>query len=308
MDMTQWNVSYQRQFASNWMASVTYLGNRTNHIWSGYELNPAIYIPGQSTTGNTNQRRLLNLMNPKPGSVLRLTRDDRLRQRRYNGICSACRSGLTRGWSMNVNYTESKCRNNCRAGNGHRQQLSRSSRPQHELGTLRGGPSTSVQRRIHRAEQRRRVLGRTSDHQLDWQLGTIVQARSGRHRSRPSTDRGPGARPGSTTSADHRRRPELSNRTSTGGSVQTPLRPILRRLGEYAKGAPARPAYWNVDMALSRNLAVGTRSASSCASSVQRVQSVAAGNPNVTFGNANFGRITTTDPPRIMQFAAKYSF
>jgi hypothetical protein len=33
------------------------------------------------------------------------------------------------------------------------------------------------------------------------------------------------------------------------------------------------------------------------------------GNPNVTVGNANFGRITATSGgPRIMQFAAKYVF
>ena len=32
------------------------------------------------------------------------------------------------------------------------------------------------------------------------------------------------------------------------------------------------------------------------------------GNPNGNIGNANFGRITTTDDPRLIQFALKFHF
>src|SRR4030095_13432579 len=49
MQVRQWNISYQLQFGSTWMASVTYLGNRTRNTWIGTELNPAVYIPGNST-------------------------------------------------------------------------------------------------------------------------------------------------------------------------------------------------------------------------------------------------------------------
>src|SRR5579885_3633455 len=57
----QWNVSYQRQLGREWLASVSYLGNKTTHVWIGEDINPAVYIPGKSTTGNTNQRSLLYL-------------------------------------------------------------------------------------------------------------------------------------------------------------------------------------------------------------------------------------------------------
>ena len=46
MQVTQWNLSYQRQFLGSMMFDVTYMGNQTTHIWSGYEENPTIYIPG----------------------------------------------------------------------------------------------------------------------------------------------------------------------------------------------------------------------------------------------------------------------
>src|SRR5206468_3196667 len=64
----QWNVSYQRQFAGHWLASVTYLGNKTTHLWVGSEVNPAVYVPGASTTANTNQRRVLYRQNPVSGA------------------------------------------------------------------------------------------------------------------------------------------------------------------------------------------------------------------------------------------------
>ncbi len=31
--MLQWNVSYQKQIAKDWLATATYIGNRTNHIY-----------------------------------------------------------------------------------------------------------------------------------------------------------------------------------------------------------------------------------------------------------------------------------
>jgi hypothetical protein len=79
--------------------------------------------------------------------------------------------------------------------------------------------------------------------------------------------------------------------------------------GNTPKGFLRGPAYWNVDMAVSRNIPVGNAKRVEVRLEAFNVfNRVQPGNPNVTFGNANFGRITTTDPPRIMQFAAKYTF
>ena len=41
-----WNASLQHRFADGWVLSVTYLGNKTAHLWIGNETNPAVYIPG----------------------------------------------------------------------------------------------------------------------------------------------------------------------------------------------------------------------------------------------------------------------
>ena len=84
MQVTQWNLSYQRQFLSAMMFDVTYMGNKTTNIWSGYEENPIVYIPGNcqagqyaltaagpcsnATTANRQARSLLTLLNPPQAS------------------------------------------------------------------------------------------------------------------------------------------------------------------------------------------------------------------------------------------------
>src|SRR5205814_8718108 len=81
--VNQWNVSIQRQIGANWLASVSYLGNNTVHLWTERSLNPAVYIPGNcpagvfgltapglcSTTANTAARRTLTLQNPSQGQL-----------------------------------------------------------------------------------------------------------------------------------------------------------------------------------------------------------------------------------------------
>ena len=37
--MTQWNVSYHRQLRDNWLVSVSYLGNKTSHLWLSVDIN-----------------------------------------------------------------------------------------------------------------------------------------------------------------------------------------------------------------------------------------------------------------------------
>ncbi|MDQ2949541.1 MAG: carboxypeptidase regulatory-like domain-containing protein, partial [Acidobacteriota bacterium] len=70
----QWNISYQKQLGSDWLLSATYLGNKTTHLWIGIDQNPAVYMPGScgaqpcSTLANTNQRRVLSLINPVSGA------------------------------------------------------------------------------------------------------------------------------------------------------------------------------------------------------------------------------------------------
>ncbi len=60
-----WNLTLERGLGANWLIRAAYLGNKGTHLGGTgdqeaglLELNPAVYIPGQSTENNTQQRRI----------------------------------------------------------------------------------------------------------------------------------------------------------------------------------------------------------------------------------------------------------
>jgi hypothetical protein len=63
----QWNLSYQRQIAKDWLATVTYIGNRTNNIMGSNDINMPQPSP-TATTSNEPQRRFLTLINATQGA------------------------------------------------------------------------------------------------------------------------------------------------------------------------------------------------------------------------------------------------
>src|SRR5262249_49620792 len=114
--VVQWNVSVQRLLSSNWVFSISYLGNKTSHLWIGNETNPAVYIPGTcsgnpcSTTGNTQARRVLSLANPSAGRYYsQMTLGDDGISANYNGMLTSIEHRFAQNYTLLVNYTWSKC-------------------------------------------------------------------------------------------------------------------------------------------------------------------------------------------------------
>jgi hypothetical protein len=115
--LAQWNLTYQRQTGASLLASVSYIGNKTSHIWLGQENNPAVYSPAVCaqfstgcTTNNTNQRRVLGLLNPDQGKYyagLDSVYDGG--NANYNALLVSAQQRLSRGVSFLVNYTWSHC-------------------------------------------------------------------------------------------------------------------------------------------------------------------------------------------------------
>ncbi len=105
----QWNLSIQRQLGQNWLVAANYVGTSIIHLWGGNQANPGINMPG-ATPANVNTRRALYLQNPQQGvfygSISQLndggTGD-------YNGLILSVQHRIARGYSIQANYTWSHC-------------------------------------------------------------------------------------------------------------------------------------------------------------------------------------------------------
>src|SRR6185437_16164542 len=114
--MQQWNAGMQHQFGRDWIFSLTYLGNHTNHLWIGNEINPAVYIPGTcgkgpcSSTSNTQSRRILSLANPNFGKYYsnQIIANDG-NNASYNGLLTSLEHRFAQNYTVLANYTWSKC-------------------------------------------------------------------------------------------------------------------------------------------------------------------------------------------------------
>ena len=309
MRVTQWNVSYQRQFAGSWMASVSYLGNRTDNIWIGRELNPAVYIPGASTQGNLEARRRLTLLNPTWGPFYSTIQESFEGWGRYHGMVLGIQRRLSAGWSMNTNLTVSRCRNNGEPGTDITNVF-----PDPEDPGTNWGPCDV---------DRPYILNSSFIYQSPgvgsgvvraitdgWQIGTVFQARSGS----PLTPATTGNL--SLTGLGNQRPvvvgdPNVDDRSAARWFNTAAFAPNTPgSWGDAPRGLLRGPAFWNIDLALSRSLRIGSSNQLELRAEVFNVTNrVHLGNPNVTLGNANFGRIiNTSGDPRVMQFAAKFGF
>jgi hypothetical protein len=80
-------------------------------------------------------------------------------------------------------------------------------------------------------------------------------------------------------------------------------------LGNLTRNAVEGPAYWNIDLGISRLIPMGTRRIELRVESFNILNHFNWGNPNTNFNSGQFGRITTqAGAPRIMQFGIKYDF
>ncbi len=112
----QWNASIQHRISENWIFSISYLGNKTSHLWIGNEINPAVYIPGLcagkpcSSTSNTQARRVLSLANPTAGQYYsQMTIADDGISSNYNGLLTSIEHRFSQHYTVLANYTWSKC-------------------------------------------------------------------------------------------------------------------------------------------------------------------------------------------------------
>jgi hypothetical protein len=100
--MQQWNLNIQREITPNTIFTVGYAGTRGTRIPFVRDSNAPVYIPGQSTVANTNQRR------PMYPQFARFNVMESGANSSYNSLQASVDRRLSKGVSILVAYTFSK--------------------------------------------------------------------------------------------------------------------------------------------------------------------------------------------------------
>ncbi len=338
----QWNLALQRQVTSSWLLKASYLGNNTIHLWTGQEMNPAVYVPGTcaagqygltaagpcSTISNTQARRLLTQLNPAQGKYFgALAYLDDGGTASYNGLLLSAEHRLSNHFSMLANYTYAHCIGDPQttelAGptyvNPADRRLDRGNclavdvRHNFNLSAVLQSPSYS-------SRPLRWIAG-------GWQLAPIVGLRTGSFFSITSGVDSALTGIGSQRPLQVLPDPYCANRSYTcwlnrnafsGPSVPSAAAPTPY-YGSIGVNSLVGPGYFDLDLALSRRFSIREKQyveiRAESFNLENRVNFLNPSNPGLV-GNAsgaalnssNFGKILSDVSPRIMQFALKYVF
>jgi hypothetical protein len=319
-----WNVTVEQQFGSQWGVAVAYLGSHSDRLWNSRSINPGIFMglgpctlrngvtyPVCSTNANLNYRRVLYQQNPTEAAFIGgLDLHTDVGYQDYRGLKLSAQRRAVGGVSLNGSYTLSRC-----FGTGQTSRFTQTSggyvnpddpsydagycdQDRRHLATLTTGYETP--------DVANAALRALASH---WRLSGILTAQSG-------------SRLNVTSGIDNaftgvgNQRPNQVNDDFYGGTLTNYLnraafaQPAPGTLGNLPRNAVTGPNRWNVNLAVSRLIALaGTQRLELRLESFNLFNHFNWGNPATNFNSGQFGRITSQNgDPRIMQFGVKYEF
>jgi hypothetical protein len=331
-----WNVTIERQLGSVWQIAASYLGSRTDRLWNQVALNPGVFlglgpctIDGVfyatcSSNQNLHERRVLSLSRGNPRAALLIGNLDLhtdLGSQTYRGLKLSVQRRAANAVSLSGNYTLSRCYGD----------------PSLQTGgfPLLGGGYTNPadpafdrgwcdQDRTHLANLT--IGARTPDvvspslrrWVSNWRVSALLVARSG-----PPINVVAGQDRAFTGIINQRVNQILDDPYDrTGDRWLNPSAfelPAPGTLGNFRRNSLRGPAFWSVDVALSKFIAFGAgRSAELRVEAFNFFNRFNLGVPDggaipgrtsVNFSSSSFGRITSmAGTPRVMQLGVKYTF
>jgi hypothetical protein len=316
--VAQWNASIQHRVAEDWVVSVSYLGNETSHLWIGNEANPALYIPGTcagkpcSSTGNTQQRRILTLLNPAAGQYYsQMTIADDGISANYNGLLVSMEHRFASNYTLLANYTWSKCL-------GIAPVTSLSTGVLQDPNNVRGdyGPCSYDSPQlvnISLVYMSRFGHGALLSHLLShWNIAPLMRYQSGLPVN-PVTGKdnsltGVGNdRPNVISSTMYTSTPHGKRYQYVNPNLYAPN--ATGTFGNAAHNSLRGPGYFDMDLAVSRDFVVRERLTLQVrAEAFNALNHPNFGLPNGSISSANFGQITSAFDPRILQGSMKLVF
>ncbi|HJT86624.1 MAG TPA: hypothetical protein VJ732_02185, partial [Bryobacteraceae bacterium] len=287
------------------------MGNRTVHLWTSTQTNPAVYIPGSSTVGNTDARRLLTLENPALGpSYLGFYQTDDGGVGDYNGLLLSLQRRFAKGVTVLANYTWSHCLSvPVDSVLGTTANYMNPANRQADYGNCVPSDRRHILNLSAVAQSPRFSRRWLSVAAGGWQFSSIVSAQSGSWIN-------------VTTGVDNALTGQPNQRPNLIGNPIPAVQNVNQWLVGPAFTASGPGTYGNLginafqgpgilqfDMGMSRLFPIRERQhVEFRAEAFNVLNRLNANNPVSTLNSATFGRILSAADPRIMQFALKFMF
>ena len=309
----QWDLSYQRQVRPDWLVTVAYLGNKATHLRASVEANPAVYIPGSSTVSNTQQRRLLTILNASQGPFYsNITQADDGVNTNYNALRVSAQHRFAMNFTLLSVYTWSHCMQNAETY-GNRNSIGSASyqNPYNRNGDigpcdfdLRHNWSNSLVYEVPRLGSR--TVGALLGH---WQLGALMSMHTG-FPFTPLT-----GVDNSLTGVRQDRpnvvaNPYVRNTNSLIWIDPAAFAPnALGTFGDAGYNSLIGPGFFDLDASLTRSFPVREHQRFDLRFEFfNLLNHTNFGLPVSSKNSATFGKILSASDPRILQFAAKFVF
>jgi len=340
----QWNVSVQRELTTNTAVEVSYVGSKITHVGipdsninqlteDQLKLGPALLvrvpnpffgiIPRSSSIGDPTVT-VAQLMKPYPEYTAVSFYRKNVGTTKYHGLAVSIRQRLSRGLTYSAAYTRSKLTDiasavfdasiltgpltNAAVADSHNLERDRD----YSAGDIPHYFGASLVWDLPigegRAKHPRGVVGLLASR---WSIATMVTLQSGVPIPVTQTNslgyagftsQRPNLVGDPTLPADHRTPAQWFNTSAFATANQFSL-------GTASRNPVRGPAYRDVDLALTRVVAVGRDRALDLRAEVfNLLNTVNFGAPAALLGAANFGTITTALDPRVVQLAVKFSF
>ena len=333
----QYNLNVQWEFMKNYLLEVGYVGTKGSHLLTRREINPAIVGPGAST-GNTAQRRLFNQGNPQNaafgGAVFsNITNQETTAKSSYNSLQITVSKRFSDGLYFQNAFTWGHCIDN---SSGLRSNT-RFNNPDADRGNcdqdirLRNVGSYIYELPFYKDQKG--PLGKLLG---GWQINgvTVLQTGTPFNITEPNDRSLTGAgsdRPdflgGTVQFFDARNtNPALGgpNRIfngTGGGTASAATNPSFRRVGtgslasgsgrfgNFGRNVFHGPGDIIFDVSIIKRTRISeSKLVEFRAEAFNVLNHANFGNPNGSIGSANFGRVTTTRDPRLIQFGLKFQF
>ncbi|HWB33363.1 MAG TPA: carboxypeptidase regulatory-like domain-containing protein [Acidobacteriaceae bacterium] len=344
----QWTASMQHQMSHGWQMQLQYIGNKTTHMPYGYPTAPVIYIPGNwtgagtcmsaygplltspgnnkpcSSTGNSQARSMLTLLNPSQGpyylagggggaSTLMVAGSNAS----YNALVATIQHRASQYFTFLANYTWSHCFDLLdNPGAFNTVAVQNPNNIHADYGPCgfdrRGIFNSSIVASTHFGVSGWRALAVNN-----WQIAPIIRATTG-------------APFNVTTGLDNSLTALGTDRPNyNGGNIYLHTHPVsntnlnpnsldvtkftanpLGTYGNSPRNGFVGPKYFNIDAALSRSFPLYEQLALQLRLEAFNVLNHPNfGNPSASVNSpTSFGRVGSAQAPRIFQGAVKFTF